>query len=263
VFAGSSRPPYGGEVPPDDVPAGFGSDSWDRAVAGGLERIRGRIAGAGGDPAQVTIVAVTKGFGPDAPRAALRGGLSQIGENYAVELLDKAAEIAGDGGAVPCWHFLGRVQRNKIPRLAPVVGCWQSVSRAEEAVAIARRSPRPEIFVEVDVSAIPGRPGCEPAEAPAVVEAAVAAGCLVRGLMSVAPLAQQGDAAGQARAARAAFTTVARLAADLGLKELSMGMSADLEVAVEAGSTMVRVGTALFGERPANDPHARRHGLQR
>ncbi len=262
MLAGSARGSYGGAVAPDDD-AGSGSDSLAGTVAVGLDRIRGRIAAAGGDPDRVTVVAVTKGFGPEAPRAAARAGLSQIGENYAAELLDKAARIEADGGAQPCWHFLGRVQRNKIARLAPVVGCWQSVARAEEAVAIARRSLHPEIFVEVDMSGVPGRPGCELSEAPAVVAAALEAGCQVRGLMTVAPLATAGDAVKQDQIARAAFAAVARLAADLGLKELSMGMSADLEAAVEAGSTMVRVGTALFGERPAKDPHAGAQGLQR
>jgi pyridoxal phosphate enzyme (YggS family) len=243
-------------VLPHDGPAGAGSASLEDAVSAGLEHVRGRIAAAGGDPDQVTVVAVTKGFGPDAPRAALRAGLDQLGENYAHELLDKASQVEGDGGSPPCWHFLGRIQRNKVARLAPVVGCWQSVSRAEEAVAIARRSPQPQVFIEVDLSGDPGRPGCDPAEAPAVVTAAVEVGCTVRGLMTVAPLASPGDTVGQDRMSRQAFESVARLAAELGLRELSMGMSADLEAAVEAGSTMVRIGTALFGERLVRYPHA-------
>lgn len=217
---------------------------------------------AGGDLGRVTIVAVTKGFGPEAPRAAVRAGIGDIGENYAVELIAKAAQIAEDGGAEVRWHFLGALQRNKIGRLAPVVACWQSVSRAEEAVAIARASARPEIFVEVDVSDSPGRPGCTPAAAPGLVAAAADAGCRVRGLMTVAPLAGGSGSQGGDRTAREAFETVARLATELGLNELSMGMSGDLEAAVKAGSTMVRVGTALFGERPRKDPRTAQQGLQ-
>ena len=129
-------------------------------------------------------------------------------------------------------------------------------------MAIARRSPRPEVFVEVDVSAIPGRPGCEPAEAPAVVAAAVEAGCLVRGLMTVAPLAQAGDAAGQARAARAAFATVARLAADLGLQELSMGMSADLEAGRGGGLDDGEGRNSPVRGATGKDPHAERTGCK-
>jgi uncharacterized pyridoxal phosphate-containing UPF0001 family protein len=144
------------------------------------------------------------------------------------------------------WHFLGAVQRNKVPRLAPVVACWQGVSRAEEAVAIARRQEHAEIFVEIDTTGEAGRGGCTPPEAGGVVEAALKAGCTVRGLMTVAPL---GTGVPTTSAADA-FATVAGLAATLGLGELSMGMSHDLEEAVAAGSTMIRIGTALFGERP-------------
>ncbi len=213
-----------------------------------LEVVRSRIVAAGGDPARVAIVAVTKGHGVDAVRAALQVGLSEIGENYASELLGKAAAIGSKSGvpAAARWHFLGAVQRNKVARLAPVVSCWQSVARSEEASAIARHTDRPDVFIEVDVSGEPGRRGCAPALAGQLVEAARAEGCTVRGLMTVAPL--PAGSAGTEVAARA-FAKVGRLGETLGLAELSMGMSHDLEQAVAAGSTMIRVGTALFGER--------------
>lgn len=225
--------------------------------------MRSRIEAAGGDLSRIVIVAVTKGFGADAPLAALRAGLTDLGENYAAELIAKAAAVAeGDPPLSPRWHFLGAIQRNKIPRLSPVVTCWQSVARAEESVAIARRAfVEPEVFVEVDVSGSPGRGGCSLEEAPDVVEASWAAGCRVRGLMTVAPLAPSAAAAGGSGGeagdvtappgaiAAEAFGKVAQLASSLGLGELSMGMSQDLEEAVAAGTTMVRVGTALFGPR--------------
>ncbi len=209
-------------------------------------------------------MAVTKGHGLDAVRAALAVGLTDIGENYSAELLAKAASLAGSPEAgspeagspeagspeagTPRWHYLGAVQRNKVGRLAPVVSCWQSVSRPQEAVAIGRHPGAREVFVEIDVSGEPTRGGCAPGEAATVVEAARAAGCVVRGLMTVAPLSSE---AGSEATASHAFATVAGLAETLGLGELSMGMSHDLEQAVAAGSTMVRIGTALFGERPA------------
>jgi hypothetical protein len=218
-------------------------------VRGRLVDLRRRIAAAGGDPERVTVVAVTKGHGPPAALAALAVGVLDLGENYATELLNTSAAVSSHGGDAvegARWHFLGAVQRNKVSRLAPVVSCWQGVSRPEEAVAIARRRPRAEIFVEIDTTAESGRGGCAPAEAGRVVEAARKAGCTVRGLMTVAPLGS-----GVATTSVAdAFGTVAELAATLGLGELSMGMSNDLEQAVAAGSTMIRVGTALFGERP-------------
>lgn len=190
---------------------------------------------------------MTKGHGADAIRAALAAGLSDIGENYAAELLEKAAELESvPSAAQPSWHFLGAVQRNKVTRLAPVVSCWQSVSRPEEAVAIARKSTAPDVFLEIDLSGDPSRRGCSPEAAEELLESARSAGCRVRGLMTVAPLDDSSD---RGKAA-AAFATVAGLATRLGLSELSMGMSHDLEEAVHAGATMVRIGTALFGERP-------------
>jgi pyridoxal phosphate enzyme (YggS family) len=243
-----------------------------RQVSARLAVIRERIASAGGDPEQVTVVAVTKGQPLAAVEAALAAGLVDIGENYAEELLAKSDSLAatGDSVARPHWHYLGAIQRRKVPRLAPVVECWQAVSRAAEAETIASRaaasrsqpSGRPQIFVEVDLSGSPTRHGAPPDEVPDLVERALAAGCDVRGLMTVAPLppaaiacmhesgqSPLADAATQQQLAAEAFGKVALLASSLGLRELSMGMSHDLEAAVAAGSTMVRIGTALFGER--------------
>jgi uncharacterized pyridoxal phosphate-containing UPF0001 family protein len=233
------------------VPAGL-----DPAVVGErLSAVRARITAAGGDPERVAVVAVTKGHGLGAVLAALGVGLLDIGENYAAELLEKAAGLGegpDDGNVAarpaPRWHFLGAVQRNKVPKLAPVVACWQAVARSEEAEAIGHRRPGAEVFIEIDLSGQPGRGGCRPADAERVVDAARQAGCTVRGLMTVAPLPVGASATATAADA---FATVAGLAATLGLDELSMGMSHDLEEAVAAGSTMIRIGTALFGERPA------------
>jgi uncharacterized pyridoxal phosphate-containing UPF0001 family protein len=214
-------------------------------VAGRLADVRRRIAAAGGDPRRVEVVAVTKGFGPWAPRAASAAGLQSVGENYAEELLDKAAILAD---AALEWHYLGAVQRRKVRRLASVVSCWQTVARAEEASAIAAAAPGAPVFVEVDVTGIAGRPGVAPRAAAELVKTVRELGLRVRGLMAVGP-------AGSPEAARAAFRQLAQMAGDLGLSELSMGMTEDLEIAVSEGSTMVRVGRALFGDRPlAGDP---------
>jgi uncharacterized pyridoxal phosphate-containing UPF0001 family protein len=141
------------------------------------------------------------------------------------------------------WHFLGAIQRNKVARLAPVVGVWQSVSRVEEGERIARFAPGAAVLVEVDTTGLSGRSGCPPDGVRALVARLRDAGLDVRGLMTVA--------APGAEAARAAFATVRALADELGLEERSMGMTDDLEAAVGAGTTMVRIGRALFGERPA------------
>jgi uncharacterized pyridoxal phosphate-containing UPF0001 family protein len=216
----------------------------DRAtVAARLERLRERIASAGGG--EVAVLAVTKGFGPEAVAVALALGLTALGENYADELVEKAAWAAGasPAGGPPTWHYLGAVQRNKVPRLAPVVACWQGVTRVAEGRAIGARHPGARVLVQVDVAGLPGRGGVPPAEVPGLVAALRDEPVDVAGLMCVGP-------PGPPEGARTGFRTVARLADRLGLPERSMGMSADLEVAVAEGSTMVRVGTALFGERP-------------
>jgi len=206
----------------------------------------------------VRVVGVTKGFGPDAVRAALDAGLRDLGENYAAELVAKAgAEAGGDGGdggggggeRRAVWHFLGAIQRNKVADLAPVVGVWQSVAREVEGARIARFAPGATVMVQVDVTGRAGRNGCPPDGVGDLVGRLLALDLDVVGLMTVA-------APGRA-AAETAFGEVARLADELGLKERSMGMSDDLEPAVAAGSTMVRIGRALFGERPAAGSTAR------
>ncbi len=214
-------------------------------VAAGLVRVRARIAAAGGDPDKVRVVAVTKGFGPKAVDAARDAGVVDVGENYAQELLAKDEALRASGARDPAvrWHFLGAIQRNKIAALAPVVACWQSVARVVEGEAIARRRPGAAVLVEVDTTGAAGRNGCAPEGVPALVAGLRAARLEVEGLMTVAPLDPD--------AARAAFRLVRSLADDLGLAERSMGMSDDLELAVAEGSTMVRVGRALFGDRPA------------
>jgi uncharacterized pyridoxal phosphate-containing UPF0001 family protein len=220
-------------------------------VAARLEALGRRVAATGRDPSTVRVVAVTKGFDVTAVAAALGAGVVDIGENYATELVAKAALAAGaDGGPRPRWHYLGAVQRRRVRDLAPVVGCWQTVARVVEAEAIAGRAPGACVLVEIEVSGRDGRNGCSPAEAGALVDRCRALDLDVRGLMVVAP-------PGGVEVARAAFRTTARLGAALGLAELSMGMTGDLDVAVEEGSTMVRVGRALFGPRPEAADRAR------
>jgi uncharacterized pyridoxal phosphate-containing UPF0001 family protein len=205
--------------------------------------VRARIERAGGDPASVTVLAVTKGFGPEAVLAAWAAGLSEVGENYATELLAKRAAVRGEGSPAPRWHYLGAIQTNKVARLAPAVDCWQSVSRPVEGERIARVTPGAEVLVQVSFSGDPTRPGCRPAAVPALVGTLQQLGLKVAGLMAVAPPEPAG--------ARRAFRCVRELADRLGLAVRSMGMTEDLELAVAEGSTMVRVGRALFGDRPA------------
>ncbi|MCH1434970.1 MAG: YggS family pyridoxal phosphate-dependent enzyme [Acidimicrobiales bacterium] len=205
-------------------------------VAERAAALRARLDAAGGDV--VRVVAVTKTFGPDAVDAAVAAGLVDVGENYAQEAVAKLAEITTD----PTVHFIGRLQRNKVRSLAPVVDVWQSVDRPELVREIAKRAPGASIMVQVDISGEDSKGGAAPAETESLVSTAVDAGLDVVGLMGVALLAEP-------EAARPGFAQLRRLVDQLGLRECSMGMTADLEIAVDEGTTMVRVGRDLFGER--------------
>jgi pyridoxal phosphate enzyme (YggS family) len=219
-------------------------------VAGRLAHVRERIAAAGGSPEHVTIVAVTKGFGPDAVEAAVGAGVADVGENYAQELDEKSRALTPPTAAACRWHFLGQVQRNKVRRIAERVHLWHAVDRLAAGSEIAHRSSGARVLVQVNVSGEVAKHGCRPDDAPGLVSELTALGLDVRGLMAVGP-------AGAPEHARPAFRQLARMADRLELPERSMGMTDDLEVAVQEGTTMVRVGRALFGSRPER-PNLRR-----
>jgi uncharacterized pyridoxal phosphate-containing UPF0001 family protein len=128
-----------------------------------------------------------------------------------------------------------------------VVELWQTVDRLSLVGALARRAPGARVLVQLDLAGLPGRGGCDPAEAASLVGAARTAGLQVEGLMGVGPPGDPEDA-------RPGFRLLGALADELGLRERSIGMSADVDVAVEEGSTMVRVGTALVGPRAPGAP---------
>ena len=198
----------------------------------------------------VRVLAVTKGFPVELVERARQAGLDLVGENYAQELLGKATALVERGEPAPQWHFIGRLQRNKIRLLAPVVAVWQSIDRDELVDELARRAPGASIMVQANLSGAAQKGGAPLAEVPGLVERARSAGLDVIGLMGVGP-------EGPAEAARTGFRALVELADALGLEERSIGMSGDLAVAVEEGSTMVRVGTALFGpRRPRSAPES-------
>ncbi len=178
-------------------------------------------------------------------RDALAAGVRDLGENRAQELVAKAEAIgdapAGTDFPAPRWHFIGKLQRNKVRMLAPHVDLWHSIDRPELADPLARNAPGARVLVEVNLSEEPQKGGCGPDDAPALVEELRGAGLVVEGLMTVPAAA--GDP-------RAAFATLRELAGRLELAQLSMGMTADFEIAVAEGATIVRVGFAVFGPRP-------------
>lgn len=221
-----------------------------------LQAVRDRIAAAaraaGRDPAGVGLLAVSKTWPAAAVRELAALGQADFGENRAQELTGKAAELAD----LPLrWHFVGQLQRNKAAAVARLGAVVHSVDRLSLARALGRvgvDTGRPvEVFLQVDLGGPGGelaaRGGADPAEVPALADAvAEEAGVVLRGLMAVAP---RDAAPGPAFARLAALAE--RVRADHPeARDLSAGMSADLEEAVAAGSTLLRVGTALFGTRP-------------
>lgn len=218
-------------------------------VSKALEEIRSRISSAGGDPAGVRVVAVTKGHPAAAIVAAAAAGLHDVGESYVQEMaakvhaLEARASLAGMPEPPPVrWHFIGRLQRNKVRLVAPLVHLWQSVDRLSLAGEIARRAPGAGVLVQVNISGEPQQGGCPPERVAAVVEGCTDLGLDVRGLMAIGRVGAEPEV-------RAGFRTVRRLADELSLPERSMGMSGDIEAAVAEGATMIRVGTTLFGPR--------------
>ncbi len=207
-------------------------------MAGLAERVaavRDRIEAAGGDAARVTVVAVSKGVGPELVAEAVAAGVADLGENYAQELLAKRAAV----GEAPRWHFLGAIQRRKVRGLAPYVHLWHSVDRLAAGREIARRAPGARVMVQVNVTGAPERNGCSWEDTTGLVQGLQDLGLHVRGLMCIGPRLDP----------RPAFRRLAETASVLGLGDLSMGMSDDLEVAVQEGSTIVRVGRDIFGPR--------------
>lgn len=191
----------------------------------------------------VSVVAITKGHPAEVAFAALAAGYNKLGENYAQELIAKSAAFDEAGVDQPEWHFVGRLQSNKVRRLAGIVDLWQSVDRRSIVTEIAKRAPGARALIQVDLAGLGGRGGCDPEETADLVAFARDLGLRVEGLMGVGP-------PGPPEGSREPFGWLARTSAELGLSEVSMGMSADLEVAVAEGATMLRVGSALVGERP-------------
>jgi len=211
------------------------------AISQRLDALRDRIARAGGE--HVTIVGVTKRHPIGVLRAAMAAGIADLGENYAQELVEKSELLTGDR---PRFHFIGQLQTNKVRLVAPIASVIQTVDRPALVDALVRRAAGATVMIQLDLAGIAGRGGCAFDDAPGLVSMATGAGLSVIGLMGVArPALSKSDRI----LARTSFERLRGLADELGVAEVSMGMSDDLEEAVGAGSTMVRVGSALFGPR--------------
>jgi pyridoxal phosphate enzyme (YggS family) len=220
-----------------------------------LAHIRAEIARrqqVGGWTHAVTVVAVTKGFGPDAVRAALAAGLPDVGENRVQEALEKMSQVPEAGVA---WHLIGHLQRNKAKLVPGRFTLVHSVDSVELAQELARRTAavgvRQRVLVQVNMAGEEQKSGCAPADAPALARRVAALESLaLDGLMTLAPLTDEVDT--QRRTFRGLRQLRDALQEEgLWLPMLSMGMSGDYATAVEEGATVIRLGTALFGTRTA------------
>jgi pyridoxal phosphate enzyme (YggS family) len=240
------------------------------------ERLAAACARSGRPLADVTLVAATKTRSAEELAAAVRAGISDLGENYVQELLAKRAALCADtldslGPFSVSWHMIGHLQRNKVKYLVPggrggALALIHSVDNLPLAQEIDRRAReagreryRQPVLLEVNIAGEDSKTGVAPAAAAALAEQVAALEQVeLQGLMAMPPYSED------PRESRPHFRALARLAAGLvqsglpagTMRHLSMGMSGDFEVAVEEGATLVRLGTVLFGPRadPALPP---------
>ena len=227
-------------------------------IARNLQDVRARIATAcqlaGRNVEEVTLLAVSKTFGAEAVRTAAAAGQRAFGENYVQEGIDKIAQLRD---LALEWHCIGPLQSNKTRPVAEHFDWVHTVDRLKIAERLSAQRPEGlaplNVCIQVNIDGGPTKSGVAPAEALALARAVAALPRLaLRGLMTIPEPAPDFEAARAVHAsAKALFDQLN--AEGLGLDTLSMGMSADLEAAVDAGATMVRVGTAIFGARPATE----------
>jgi len=226
-------------------------------IAANLERVRERVARAaeraGRRPDDVLLIGVSKVVEVERIRAALAAGIGALGENRVQEAKAKVAEL---GRPVP-WHLIGHLQTNKVKDALPLFALIQSLDRLELAQELERRAAAQgrviEALLQVNVASEASKGGFAPDAVGAALDTIGALSHVrIRGLMVIPPEAERPEDA------RPWFRRLRELADKHGLRERSMGMSGDFEVAIEEGATMVRVGTAIFGPRPSRpiDPGA-------
>jgi len=203
------------------------------------------------DPADILLHGVTKIFPAEAIQEAYALGLREFGENYVQEFEGKAPSVSGLAGAR--FHLIGHLQSNKAAKAAELFQVVQTVDSAKLARRLNEAGRALDVMLEVKLSEEESKSGADPGGVPALIASVRACPNLrLRGLMTMPPWSEDPEAP------RGFFRSLRELAEAHGLAELSMGMSNDLETAIEEGSTCVRVGTALFGKRRkqlATDEH--------
>jgi PLP dependent protein len=208
-----------------------------------LNRIHTAAVRCGRDPASIRLIAVTKTVSPDNIRQAAECGIRDIGENRLQEALPKMEALSPLGLT---WHFIGHLQTNKARKAAAHFDWLQCIDRIELVEKLNLAAPKPlPVLIEVKLYEEPNKSGVEESGLGALIDAFPGFEKLrLLGLMAIPPPCEHPEEA------RPYFRRLQVLARQYGLTELSMGMSHDFEVAIEEGATMVRIGTALFGDRP-------------
>lgn len=206
------------------------------------ERVQGAAERAGRSPADVTIVAVSKSVTPQAIEEAATAGIAHLGESRVQEA---AAKIPGLRELSVTWHLVGHLQTNKAKTALELFDIIHSVDSLHLAEVLSQRAQRPlPVFLEVNVTGEASKLGFPPEDVAAAAQAVARLPRLdLRGLMTVAPWTRDPEAV------RPVFRQLRRLRDAISLRELSIGMSDDFEVAIEEGATLVRIGRAIFGER--------------
>ena len=240
--------------------ASSGTSAASEGLSARLQAVRDRIARAcqraGRPVSSVRLVAVTKLVPVELIREALQFGVTEVGENRVQEALDKRRQLAG---AAARWHLIGHLQRNKARPAAELFDVVHSIDTSALAGELDRRAQdagrRIEVFIQVNVSGEASKHGCRPEKVPELAEAVVGCGALaLKGLMTIPPLEEDPEQARpHFRRLRELRDALAGRTARQPL-ELSMGMSHDVEVAVEEGADLVRIGTAIFGPRQEARP---------
>jgi hypothetical protein len=230
------------------------------SIAENIARVRAQIAAAaeraGRDPAEVTLIAVSKGFSTEVVADAATAGLSVFGENRVQEAAGKVSELPDSLK----WHMIGHVQSNKAKQAAALFDCVQSVDSIKLANALARHAAEQgrclPILLQVSVTGKESQFGFHPSELPMVARSVAEHSSLrIEGLMTIASFTGDESALrSEFQALRGLRDELKSLAPDQPCQELSMGMSNDYALAIEEGATIVRVGRALFGERPLSAP---------
>ncbi len=214
------------------------------ALKENLVDIRGRIdracEKAGRDPSSVQLIAITKTVSAEVIRQAYDLGLRHFGENRLQEALPKIESLPSD----IVWHFVGKLQSNKARRAAERFDAIHTIESPSQVREIAKAGRQIDALIEVNVAREPQKAGIFPESLDALHQQVLECNCVrFRGLMTVGPVTPDPEMS------RPVFRSLAELGRRIGAEWLSMGMSADYDVAIQEGSTHVRIGTALFGGR--------------